>query len=384
MNVALVTHNVIKGDGQGRVNYELARHLLQCGASVDLYADQVADELLDEGATWHPIHPEFEEIILLKVWRFKRIANRHLAQSHDQYDIILGCGVTLDIPHTHNAAHFVHGPWLDSPYHAARVESGLRSWYQWLFTALNARWERSTFARADEVIAVSEMVRDELIEIGIPRDAVHVINNGVDLDEFSPGQAARPPLGLPEDVVLGLFVGDLESPIKNLDGVLHALADIPGVHLAVAGSVGQSPYPSLAHSLGIGSRVHFLDYRRDITDLMRAADFFTLPSRRDSCPLVLLEAMASGLPTITATTVGNSNLVSDDSGFVLNGPDDQQLLKHALRVLRDHPDRRHAMGQAARATAEQHGWRHMTEQYRSVFEAYLRRRSTSSELSTTA
>ena len=366
MHIAIVTHNIVKGDGQGRVNYELARYLLDQEVEVDLFADRVAQELIDQGANWHPIHPGFDDLILLKVWRFKRLANQRLTATDQDYDIVLGCGVTLDCPHTHNAAHFVHGPWLESPHHAANVATGLQRWYQWLFTALNARWERSTFNKADEVIAVSEMVRDELIQIGVPSSKIEVIVNGVDLGEFAPGPADRSALGLPEDVVLGLFVGDLQSPIKNVDGVLCALADVPDVHLAIAGTIGQSPYPSLAQSLGIASRVHFLDFRRDVADLMRAADFFALPSRRDSCPLVLLEALASGLPAIVSGNVGTADLVRDGAGFVLDTPDDHHALAEYMRVLSKGGTAHRTMGQEARRIAEKHSWKKMAAQYAQV------------------
>lgn len=376
MRIAIVTHSIVKGDGQGRVNYEVVRHLLDRGADVELLADRVAPELLDGGAHWHRIHPGFDDLILMKVWRFKRLAGRRLDALADRYDVILACGVTLDRPHTHNAVHFVHGTWQDSPHHPARVATGPRGWYQWLFTRLNAEWERSTFRQAEELIAVSDMVRRELIEIGVPPDKIYLIDNGVDLEEFAPGPADRTALGLPEDVVLGLFVGDVESPVKNLDGVLRALAAVEEVHLAVAGTIGSSPYPALARSLDIADRVHFLGFRRDIADLMRAADFFALPSRRDSCPLALLEAMASGLPTITASTVGNAHLVAESGGFVLDGPDDRATLVQALRRLRDDPGARTQMEQAARVVAEQHSWRRMAAQYAARFERHAARHET--------
>ena len=235
---------------------------------------------------------------------------------------------------------------------------------QYAFGALNARWERQTFAQAQTVVAVSDMVRDELIQIGVPAAKIEVIVNGVDIDEFQPGPADRSALGLPEDVPLGLFVGDIQSPIKNLDTVFHGLTDVPALHLAVAGALPRSPYPALARSLGIEDRVHFLGFRRDIADLMRAADFFTLPSRRDSCPLVLLEAMASGLPIITSRQVGTANLVEEsECGFVLHAPDDHDTLRHGLTALRDDPSLRAEMGRAARAMAERHSWKRMSEQY---------------------
>lgn len=368
MKIAIVTHNVVRGDGQGRVNHELARHLLRRGHAVDLIADRVDPALVDAGATWHPVHPGFEGVNLLKVWRFKHQANALLDRIGDRYDVILACGVTLSCPHTVNVAHFVHGTWLQSPYHSYRVRRlGVRSLYHRLFTTANASWERETFAQATSVVAVSEMVKQELIEVGVPPAAIQVIVNGVDCEEFAPGPVSRDALGLPETPVLGLFVGDITSPIKNLDTVLRATARVPALHLAVAGRLDQSPYPALAHELGIDDRVHFLGFRRDVADLMRATDFFVLPSRRDSCPLVLLEALASGLPVVTARTVGNANLVEDGAGFVIPSPDDVDALTAYLDRLTADPSLRTRMSRTARRVGEANRWSEMGDAYLRLF-----------------
>lgn len=370
MKVALVTHLVLIGDGQGRVNYELARHLHERGAEVTLIAYDVAPDLVEQGIRWLPIEPGVgtDLAVLPRVWYFQRQADRLLERIGHEFDAIIGCGATLSHPHALNAVHFVHGTWLRSPFHASKVRSGPNAWYQWLFSSLNARWELESFEQAERVAAVSEMVKNELVAIGVPAEKIDVIVNGVDLGEFAPGPASREDLRLPEDVPLGFFAGDIRSPIKNLDGVLRGLAEVPAAHLAVAGSLKGSPYPALALELGVDERVHFLGFRRDIADLMRAADFFALPSRRDSCPLVLLEAMASGLPIITSQMVGTANLVTPDVGFVLETPDDLATLKRGMRTFTHDPERRQAMGEAARATAEQYSWEKMSRRYVSLLE----------------
>jgi glycosyltransferase involved in cell wall biosynthesis len=369
MHIAIVTHNVISGDGQGRVNYELARYLLMRGATVTLFCDKLDLTLREMGASWVPIHtgPLGEAVDLYKVWRFRQKADRIMATMDHMFDVILGCGVVMRFPHTINAVHFVHGSWLRSPYHPARQRRNWQARYQELFTRLNAAWELETFAQARCIVAVSDMVREELIAIGVPPERIEVIVNGVDLDEFHPGRADRSRLGLPEGVPLALFVGDIRSPIKNLDGVLHALKQVPELHVAVAGKLPGSPYPALAVQLGVADRVHFLGFRRDIASLMRAVDFFVLPSRRDSCPLVLLEAMATGLPVVVSRQVGTANLVGE-AGFVIESPEDHEALAQALGALTRDPDLRQRMGLAARRLAEQHSWDQMANQYAGLFE----------------
>ncbi|SHL06417.1 glycosyltransferase family 4 protein [Rhodothermus profundi] len=372
IHLAFITHNIFPGDGQGRVNFELARYFLLRGATVTLFADKVDRRLLDMGASWVPVHtgPLGEAVDLYKVWRFRQQVDRILATMDHLFDVIMGCGVVTCFPHTVNAVHFVHGTWLRSPYHPARRSRHPRALYQRIFSQLNAAWEQEAFVQARQIVAVSEMVRDELITIGVPAERIEVIVNGVDLDEFHPGQADRSRLGLPEAVPLALFVGDIRSPIKNLDGVLHAMKQVPALHLAVAGRLPGSPYPALAERLGIAERVHFLGFRRDIASLMRAVDFFVLPSRRDSCPLVLLEALASGLPVVVSRLVGTASLVGE-AGFVIENPEDREALAQALETLTRDADLRRVMGQKARAIARQHSWERMASRYAALFERLI-------------
>jgi glycosyltransferase involved in cell wall biosynthesis len=121
--------------------------------------------------------------------------------------------------------------------------------------------------------------------------------------------------------------------------------------------------------LGIADRVHFLGYRRDVDEIMRAADLFVFPSRSESCPLVLFEALASGLPAIVASTVGASELVTHDCGVVLDDPNDAEGLAHAWEEITRTPALRLCMAQAARAAVEPYGWDRMGEAYLEVYEA---------------
>ena len=376
MRIAIVTHNIFVGDGQGRVNFELVRFLLRNGFSVDLIADEIDTRLCDWGANWIPLHPtvpgldySLDSLLLAKVWRFHRMANQLLAQVGREYDIIVGCGRTLSVPHSVNAVHFVHGAWLRSESHPIRIERGLNAAYQWLFNRMNARWELASLRQAEHIVAVSDKVRRELMEAGISPARIRTVVNGVDIEEFSPGVGDRAALGLPSEVPLALFAGDIRSTRKNLDTVLRGLAEVPSVHLAVAGSLEGSPYPALARKLGVADRVHFLGFRRDMPDLMRAADVFAFPSRYEACTLALLEALASGLPVITAHTTGGAELITEECGAVLDDPNDADALATALRHILGSPSAHAAMRRAARTVAEAHSWEQMAKRYVDLFHA---------------
>ena len=102
MHIAIATHNVVKGDGQGRVNYELACHLLDRGVKVTLIANQVDETLVDRGAAWMSIDTGAlgEAVDLIKVWRFMRKADRRLQRIGHRFDATLACGVVCSVRHT--------------------------------------------------------------------------------------------------------------------------------------------------------------------------------------------------------------------------------------------------------------------------------------------
>ena len=369
MHVALISHDVIIGDGQGRVNVELIRHLISAGVQVDIYADRVAPDLLDHGAHWIPVHPRIDTINLARVWDFRRLVDQHLQTRANQYDIILGCGVVLSGPHTVNVAHFVHGTWIDSPYHPAHRYTGPKAWYYQLYSKLNARWEKHVWSNARAVVAVSENVRRDIIGLGVSSEKVQVIPNGVGIHEFKPGLANRTRFALPHNVPLALFIGDLRSPIKNVDSVLRALQRTPSLHLAIAGDVTASPYPNEARRLGIEDRTHFLGYQSDVPALMRSVDFLVLPSHQDAFGLVVTEAMASGLPVVVSKQVGASCLVDSSTGIVIDPPDDVSALASAYQRLTSQSDRRETMGQLARERALDVSWSRMGERYLNLFQS---------------
>ena len=96
---------------------------------------------------------------------------------------------------------------------------------------------------------------------------------------------------------------------------------------------------------------------------MRAADLFVFPSRYEACSLALLEALASGLPVITARSTGGSELVDASCGRVLEDAEDLRGLTSALRQLTENVAERDRLSLGARRRAEQCGWSRMASQY---------------------
>ena len=376
MKLCLVTHSFAKGSGQGRVNYEIVQEAIRQGHSITLLSSEVAPELQQHPQVdWVTLSVAKWPTELAKNMAFSVQSKRWVQQHRTEFDLVKVNGAITSTHADVNAVHFVHSSWLRSPAHTFRVRQDLYGVYQGLYTAVNAHWEKQAFQRAKVVVAVSEKIASELIDIGVPSERIRVIVNGVDLQEFTPGTAERTSLQLPEAVPLALFAGDIQTSRKNLDTILRALVHAPDLHLAIAGRTEGSPYPKMAQQLGVAQRTHFLGYRRDIPALMQASDFFVFPSRYEACTLVLLEAMASGLPVITAATAGGAELVTPESGMILSDPNDVQSLAKALNALSSDSGRRQHMSQSARINAERHGWTSMAKQYVELFQELVNERN---------
>jgi glycosyltransferase involved in cell wall biosynthesis len=129
-----------------------------------------------------------------------------------------------------------------------------------------------------------------------------------------------------------------------------------------------SSYPQLAKELGLDARVHFLEPQLPVSEVMRAVDLFVFPSRYEPYGLVVIEAMASGLPVITTATTGAAEVVTPECGIVLSDSEDTDALAQALSTLANEPELRNAMGKAARSIAEQHSWASMAQTYVDLLE----------------
>lgn len=371
MRVAIVTHVVRHNDGQGRVNHEIARAALDEGFEVTLVASHVAPELLAHPRVkWVPVQPSRAwPTNLLRQQVFAVKSALWLRRHRSEYDVLHVNGFITWARADVNTAHFVHGGWGRSKYYPFGLTGGVWSAYQYVYTRANAVLERWAYRRSRVIAAVSRKVADEIIASGgDPVERLDVIYNGVDTRGFASAGADRAKFELPEDKFFLLFVGDLRTPRKNLGTVLHALKQLPErVHLAVAGYLPGSPYPELARELGIGSRVHFLGLVREMPVLMRSVDAYVFPSRYEAMSLSLLEAMAAGLPVVTAQTAGGAEIITPDCGIVLDDPDEVPALANAILQLANDTPRRRAMGEAAAQLAGEFGWARMAAQYIALY-----------------
>ena len=177
---------------------------------------------------------------------------------------------------------------------------------------------RLTNRLVDRVTIISRLAADRYLKIGaVPAARLEVIPNTVDLERFRPSSearaAVRSELGVGEEFVW-LAVGRFQ-PAKDYPTMIAAFARVAGSSTSRLILVGQGPLrgevETLLREAAIEDRVRFLGVRRDIPDLMSAADGYVLSSAWEGMPVVLLEAAAVGLP-IVATRVGGVPEVVED------------------------------------------------------------------------
>lgn len=190
--------------------------------------------------------------------------------------------------------------------------------------------------RVDALVVNSDDVRRVWLESApwFPTERVHLVRNGVAVRGGDPGRV-RAELGLPPGARLVTTVAALE-PRKGLDVLLRALVTVPSdVHALFAGDGPDARRLSeLARSLGLNGRVHWLGARTDVPDLLAASSAFVLPTRLDSIPNALLEAMAAGVPVVTTSGNGAEEALGRsaaraEAGWIVEA-DDPGALARAL------------------------------------------------------
>ncbi len=195
---------------------------------------------------------------------------------------------------------------------------------------------------------------------GRVRPRVEVIPNGVDGERFRPPtdaerQAAREALNLDDEHRVALFVG-YEFERKGLEHAIAALVDATTVLLLAVGGYGRSIENARAQAerLGVADRVLFTGPRHDLFDLYAAADMFVFPSTYESHGLVILEALASGIPVVcTAVGVAPEVIVDGENGY-LTGQDPHEIAGRLEQLAAEAPGARR---EACRESAVRHGWR---------------------------
>ena len=188
---------------------------------------------------------------------------------------------------------------------------------------------------------------------------------GVEIDKG----AKRKEIGVPEDAILLLSVGELNEN-KNHQVIVKAIAKLkdPNVHYAIAGVGNKREFLlELAKELGVSNQLHLLGYRKDIPELNHASDVFCFPSFREGLPVSMIEAMACGLPVVCSRIRGSSDLIDEEAGHLVNADDVYGFAK-AISILAEDESLRSRMGTVNKENAWQYSTDLIVEMVKSLYE----------------
>jgi len=229
--------------------------------------------------------------------------------------------------------------------------------------------ELAEYESADYIAVPSTFVAGTFIAAGLPHARLLINPYGVDLSLFSDG--GRPsPFPARERGLRVLHVGGV-APRKGVHYLLEAVARVPEATLTLVGGIS----PGMATHVRRYGRVRAIGGvpGRHLPRWYREADVFCLLSIEEGLALVLLQAMAMGLPVIATPNTGAEDLIEDGvHGFIVPIRDSEAVARR-LQQLADAPELRWQMGSRARArVAEGFGWSGYGKRARAIYETLIR------------
>ncbi|SEU26773.1 glycosyltransferase family 4 protein [Stigmatella erecta] len=337
----LIAGDFVATGGMDRANLALASHLARRGHPVRLVAHRVSDELRAlPNVRFIPV-PKPAGAYLLgeplldaagRLW-----ALRTLAEGGE----VVANGGNCTVPAV-NWIHYVHGA-----YAAEATGTPLRQLKARVSQHYYRYTERRAVRRARLVIANSQRTRDDILQAtGIPAGRVHVVYLGSDPERFQPAspearQAARAALGWAGPRRIALFVGALGDRRKGFDSLLAAWErlcahELWDVDLKVVGEGPQrAHWEREVQARGLGGRIQFLGFRKDVPTLLSAADLLVAPTRYEPYGLGVQEALCAGLAVLVSRRAGVAERYPDAlQELLLDDPDDVAELVRRLESWR--------------------------------------------------
>jgi UDP-glucose:(heptosyl)LPS alpha-1,3-glucosyltransferase len=388
MNIAFCYESVLPARG-GCETYiaDLARRLVADGHEVHLYACRWEPAALPADLHYHrlsvPAGPRF-----LRPWRFGAACERALRDTDHQVTVGFDKTWGQDVLFPQGGLHAASAEHNLRKYSRAAVRCLARlaktlDLAHWSFSLLECKLYLSQHRPL--VVVNSHMVLGHFWHhYGISPDRLRVVHSAIDSarflehDRLRRRQAWRERWGVGPGDTAAVFVA-MNYRLKGLEPLLHAVRLLPAdspFRLLIAGSPRTDSFERLARRLNVSHRVRFLGFCSDTRNCYFAADFLVHPTFYDPCSLVVLEALACGLPVVTSRYNGASELLNPPrEGYVIDDPHDHERLAWCLSQLLD-PARRAHCAQAARRAAQQWTFEQHYQQLLQVFaEAAVRKQA---------
>lgn len=316
--------------GQERYLHRLMLEMRKRGHDVEMLCQpdaQISQYLRQDGFVVHTV-------LMRKGWCFWRNlvkVTRFLRKN--RYDIV-NTNSRIDTLQVGLPARIARIPLVVRSRHLARPIGSLLS-YSWI---------------PQRLITVSEFVRRQITDRGIPADHVGIVPPAVALPDPLPSQKLRAELGLDDSATIVGSIAVLRPP-KGMDTLVTAmvplLLDDASLHLVIVGS-GEM-LPALKQQVAreqVHDQVHFMGERNDVPELIGDFDIFALATHIEASGTAVAEAGAASVPVVVTDVGGVAEMLNPGKSGLLVPLGDTQALTKAIQTLVADPDLRRRMGRA--------------------------------------
>lgn len=373
MKVALAFPGCHKRGGVERVMVECANFLASRNHQVHVYATEWDPSVLHPNVV--PVDVQCPiKLHLANLVLFPQLVESTRRKHRETYDATGTFGM-LSSPGAVTWVGSVHAAWL----HISKRERTAAGRLKQMINpahSLCLRGEKRYFGKRQyaALLAMADGVRNDLGRFyGVPREDVVILPQGYSPDEFGAHktlvlrEAARRDFGLlPTDRTILFAANEYER--KGLFPLLRALAELrhQQLRLLVVGRIGSSVLQPVVRRLRLEDKVQLIGPTTDMARYYAAADLFVLPTYYEAWGLVIVEALACGLPVLTSRLAGASVAVKEGwSGELLDDPHSVEEIARKLRVLlqRDHPPR-----EVISESVSQYAWPVVLQKYESILQ----------------
>lgn len=260
------------------------------------------------------------------------------------------------------------------------IHAGLNT--KGIYRRLAGRW----FDLMDHIIAVSEAIASEMVQMGVDPMKISVIPSGIHYNNFAACEALvdkvklRRNLGLPQEIPLIIGVGRLH-PMKGFKYLINTVAEFDKTSrdLGVV-IVGDGPERCELVKIAKRSKKKIVFAGRveknELHHYLLASDIFVLPSvslegQREGTPTAVMEAMAAGLPVVTTDVGGAKRLIKEGINGFLVPQKDSKAIWIAIEKLISQPSLMRAMGENNKKKARRFDWEQISHQVETVYKACL-------------
>jgi UDP-glucose:(heptosyl)LPS alpha-1,3-glucosyltransferase len=385
--LVVAIHDLNPWGGQDKSNLEILYHLSQ-QLPIEIHAYQFVDTRKWPNLTFTAYHglrrPLFIKALSYGIKTF--FAFRNLKKKDKSHVIIQSTGTAAWNADVFQI-QFIHKTWqsLQNNYDLEEESGLLRSLYHQFLQNFNIWIENRLFNKNKKYIAISHSIKKELMEhFHIPERNIATIYHGVDTEHFKPPSTEdaisvrvrlRTELRIPNDATVLLHCGALNQR-KGVPIAIETLGFLKNqgfdnIHYVAVGAGDTSYLKKSAEKQNILDQVHFIQHSKNIRDYYWMSDIFFFPTVYEPFGLVILEAMACGLPCVVSASAGGSELiVHGENGVLLENILDPEAMAQQLSEFLKNKLLQKQISTQAFATAKEHSWQRVAEEYLKFYETF--------------